>query len=452
MYRTEVGVAVSDPSTPQNPKSRRSKGREPRTIELSAAEVPEEKAPDVSPEAPKEPEDVIETRPAEEAETIASRDSSEQPAEPEPMATQEKPAEAEAPRKSGSGGKVAVTGIAAGLIGGLAGAALMMAFQPQPKTPPEGFDARLAAMESKLQNAAKDPTATLTPRIAAVETAAREAGTRLSALEGHQKDLDTNTRAFLARIDAIAAQETSVSGAQGMVSSELNQQVATLDQRLSQTTGTVQSALDAAKQRIAEGQQQTAAITARLGTLEQRLADSARQTINPLPAIRFALITRLEQTVASGKPLASILNALSKTGITAPDLAAFIPFATTGVPNAMQLKNQFLPLAQAMIGQDRGSSGESVTDRLWRMSERVVRIRPRDNAGATDIISITARIETALDRGSFVDAANQWNSLPESARQMSAEWGKRINDRANAAKALQSLGDKAVTTLEASTK
>lgn len=441
---------MSDPSAPQNPKSRRSRGRVPETIDLPATEVVEEKASDSAagvtnvPDASEQTPQPLESQ-ADKAgdtpipdivpEVAVKGPEGEQP--PNPQTESEMP-EPKAPKKSASGGKIAVTGIVAGLIGGLAGAALMAALQPQQQALPSGIDSRLAAVESRLQSPATNPEATLSPRIAAVETAAREAGTRLSNLEGQQKTLQTNTTTLNARIDTLAARETAISGQQGAASSVINKHVAALDQRLSQTAGNVQSALNAAAQR--------------LGAMEQKLADSARQSIDLLPAIHFALTSRLEQAVASGKPFAGTLEALRRTGVAAGDLAPFAAFATTGAPSAAQLKSQFLPLAQGMIVKERGRSGESVTDRLWRMSERVIRIRPRENANATDIVSVTNRIEAALDRGSFTAAADQWNSLPEPARQSSAEWGKRINDRANVTRALQSLGEKTVSALEASTK
>lgn len=430
---------MSDPSAPQNPKFRRSKGRVPETIDLSAKEVAEKKMAEetnVPEETIKPPDESHVEQPEIAPEVNADTTPPGEP--PQNLEAEPKPVASENQKKSSSGGKIAITGIAAGLIGGLAGAALMAAIQPQQKTFPEGIDARLAVVEARLQATAKDPAATLNPRLAAMETATQEAAARLAALEGQQKTFATTSGALSTKIDALAARETAISGQQGVASSEIDRHVAALDQRLNQTAGSVQSALEATGQRI--------------GTLEQRLADSVKQSIDPLSAVRFALTSRLEQAVASGKPFASTLDALRKTGVAAGDLAPFAPFATSGAPSASQLRSQFLPLAQTMIGQERSQSGESVTDRLWRMSERVIRIRPRENANATDIVSVATRIEAALDRGSFTEAADQWNALPEPARQLSAEWGKRINDRANVAKALQSLGEKTVSALEASTK
>lgn len=449
--QAEVGAAVTDPTAPQSPKSRRSKKREPQTIDLSATVVDEdtametEKMPEEKPAD--EPVDTVEApSPQPEDDLRADLDKVEDSPE---ISTPPPPADR---KTSAFSGKAAVTGLVFGLIGGVAGAALMLTMQPPTASVPPQMDERIAALETQLKTAQPDSAATLAPRIGSVETAAREAAERIDTLEAAQQALATSVQTAAAKVDALAQATPADGNETPAVPQEFEQRMEAFDQRFDKALGDVQASIGAIQTRVEEEQRTLTPLGGRIEALEKQTAAIANQAVDPMPAVRYALAMRLEQAVATGKPFAATLAALRKTGVSEAATADIAVFAGSGAPTTAQLKAEFKEPAQAMIGYERSQSGDGFTDKLLRMSERVVRIRPRENPQSNDLSSMVVRIEAALDRGSFAEAAELWNSLPDAAKQLSAAWGKRANDRANAAAALAKIADGAVSDLEGSVR
>lgn len=400
-YQTLLGAAVTDPSTPQTPRPRRNKGRDPQTIDLPATLVT-----DGSETAP-EPEPVI------------TPETTEIPSEPMMEDTIPAPETESAPaRKSFKSGMI-LTGMICGLVGGGAGAAVVLALQKPVPTMAPAYDARIGALESRL----KEPQATSPALIQ-----------RLGTMEAGQQALQNSLKAAGAKMEAL---EKSILAAQ----QDNTASTPEMDLRFK----AVQDHQDA----LANSQR---AMTGKIDALEKLAVANARQAVDPLPAVRYALIARLEQAVASGKPFGDALNAVLKSGVAESDVAALAPFTITGAPTSAQLKAEFKAPAEAIIAEDRSQSGETFTDKLTRMSKSVLRIRPSGDTQGSDTASLIVRIEAALDRGSFNDAQQIWNTMPDSARQLSAAWGKRIMERARAAAALQALNEKTVTALENSVR
>ena len=81
------------------------------------------------------------------------------------------------------------------------------------------------------------------------------------------------------------------------------------------------------------------------------------------------------------------------------------------------------------------------------MADKVVKIRPVDEPGATDVTSLVARIEQALERGNVQEAVSPWESLPEPARRLSEEWAAQAKARAAADAAARAVADEAIEAL-----
>ncbi len=419
MYSEIMGAAVSDPSTPQSSKSRRFRGKQPPTIDIGATRVAE----DVPVTADPIPETVLEENMRSESET-----SQEKAVPPEAMAesapTQQKSA--------GNSGRAAVTGLIFGLIGGVAGAGLMQFVVSPTASPPAQQDAQFKALDA---------------RLASVETASREALQKVADTNAAQQALRQTIQAAASRIEALTQQQQAspVSAASTDVTAQLDQRIAALD-------GAAQAAAASAKSQLDNVQRSLATVSGRFDALEKQVASVARPAADPMPAIRYVLAQRLDQAVATGKPFEPAFKAMRESGISAADLADLAAFAAVGAPTAAQLKADFKEPAEVMIAQERGQSGETFTDKLSRMSKSVLRIRPQGTADGTDVASLVVRVEASLDRNAFADAAALWNSLPDAMKQLSAPWGKRINDRAKAANALTTLSASAVTGLEAAAR
>ncbi len=428
---------MTEPSAPQSPKARRQPGREPQTIDLSATII-DEKASSVENEKPQEiPSKSGASKPD------ATKPAGSTPPEASKTASSNKASKSPELKNKSSRTGMILAGLAFGLIGGIAGTVLMQNFAPNSTPAPISaqFDSRFAKLEAELK---------------AVQTKAPASNdasmSKISGLETAQQDLKKALQGLTSQIDALSKQVVAAKSDGGAAPQELAQRLDDLEQRLTKTTGDFQTALAKTRDLIAQGQNAFTPLATRLDALEQQTTTLAKQTIDPLPAVRFALISRLQQAIASGKPFADTLNAVRKTGITETALKDIAGFAASGAPTAAQLKAEFREPAEAMVAYERQASGESLTDRLLRMSERVIRVRPLDNPEATDLASVTVRIEKALERNAFTEAAGLWNGLPDAARQLSAAWGQRVNERAKAAVALSQLEEQAVLSLEGSVK
>jgi hypothetical protein len=53
--------------------------------------------------------------------------------------------------------------------------------------------------------------------------------------------------------------------------------------------------------------------------------------------------------------------------------------------------------------------------------------------------AIVSRIRAALESGNLSDALSQWQSLPEPARNASAQWGQKLKTRVEAGAALDGV-------------
>jgi hypothetical protein len=91
----------------------------------------------------------------------------------------------------------------------------------------------------------------------------------------------------------------------------------------------------------------------------------------------------------------------------------------------------------------------SFTDRLWRMADEVVTVRPVGEATGTDVESLIARIEAALRRGAITEAASAFDALPETARAPAEAFGRKLRERAAAETAASQVSAAALSALSA---
>ena len=210
-----------------------------------------------------------------------------------------------------------------------------------------------------------------------------------------------------------------------------------LTQRLSGVEGQLQNDQKSATEA-------RAALASRVEDLSKRVSQGADDVTRRL----FARSWRngSKKRFGEGTPYPETLAGLRANGADASRLAALEPFAEKGAPTAQALARSFEPLAATILRDDRAVAG-SFTDRLLRMADRVVTIRPVDEPGSGDVASLLARIQQALDRGNVQEAVSIWETLPEPARRLSEEWAGRAKARAAADAAARTVAAEAVAAL-----
>jgi hypothetical protein len=255
-----------------------------------------------------------------------------------------------------------------------------------------------------------------------VQEAAADLSNRLSALEGRvQEAAQEAAGAAQNATNAAQALERRLTDLEGRIG-ELQQRAADRDRRLTEQD-----------QRLSSLSQQV--------TEEGKGAEAASQA-----GIRVILSERLGEALRSGRPYPDVLDGMRKAGADQPQLAALEPFAQEGAPTAAALAQSFEPLGAAILRDQRAASG-AWSDRLLRMMDQVVTVRPLNEPGSTGVPSLVARIEQALARGDVVEAVASWEALPEPARRQSEEWGRQAKAVAEAHKASQAIASNALAAL-----
>jgi hypothetical protein len=431
---------VTESNDPTSSARRKDLSREPPTIDLEATVVSEgaqaaaaegATADGTKTEAPLEAADPSPEMPPE---TPAGDPRS------DAAATSAEPAE---PRRAAPLGALAT----AGLLGGVVGAGVALAVQVW-RAPPQEPDPRVAQIQ-------RDVAAL--PRADAL----RGIEGRLGTLEGAQAPLGQRVEAA----QALAAQAAS------RADEALNRPVPTsppadgtdqgaaardeLGKRIAALEAQVQGLGSQLQER---GQESAAAIQAldrRVAETAERLAALSREVAGggsdaTRAGTRVVLAQRLNDALRAGDPYGEVLAALSRFDADAARLAPLEPFAREGAPTGDALAREFRPLGDEIIRESR--SGGTWPDRLLRMTERIVTIRPVNEPGATDVPSLVARTEQSLEQGRFAEALSAWNALPEPARRLSESFGQKLKQRAAAQDAARALADDAVAALNPATR
>jgi hypothetical protein len=382
------------------------------------------------------------------------------------------------PARRGSVGAM----IGSGLLGGLVGAGLMYGLQQARPASRTQDDSRLAQLEQRVaavsQQGGSQGSVNIQPldqRIRTLETAQASVDQRVQAAQSAAEQATARAEEALNRpapagpqADPAVGQLTErVAGLDNQVQANLQQvqqlqtglqQVQQLQADLQQIRSDIQAAAgarQASEGRVAELDRRLADQDRRTSEQEQRLADLSRQAAERAeasrPAIRVVLAQRLSDALRNGEPYPEVLAALRSAQADPGRLGALEPFAQQGAPTAAELAQSFEPLSAAILRDERTASGDW-TDRLLRMADKVVTIRPVNAPDSTSASGLVARIDQALARGDVGDAAKAWEALPEPARRMSEDWGRQAKARADADAAAQAITANALSALTRTTQ
>jgi hypothetical protein len=389
------------------------------------------------------------------------------------------------PERRGSAGAL----LGSGLLGGLVGAGLVYGLQTW-QAPPAQDDPRITQLEQRV-NALRQPTApgqsqgntqALEGRIQALETVRGEIDQRFQAIQDSARQAASQAQEALNRpvpeappaqaspqneaaiadlSSRLAALEEQVrSNAQNAtnaanVTQELDRRIADLDRRF----GEREQRFTELDRQLAETGRRFADADRRFGEQEQRLAALSQQAAESVrnaeaagqTGTRVVLAGRLNDALQSGTPYAEVLDGVKKAGTDPSRIAPLEPFAQQGAPTAAELAQSFEPVETTILRESRGPA-EGWTDRILRMADRVVTVRPVNGQDGTGVSALVARIRQALERGDVVEAAAAWDALPEPSRRLSEEWGRQVKAVAQAHQAVQGLSADALATLNRTTQ
>lgn len=366
--------------------------------------------------------------------------------------------------------------VGAGLLGGLVGAGLVYGLQASQQPPAPQDDPRIAQLEQRVsalgqsQGAAPD-LSNIEERLVALEATRGSLDQRLEEIQNTANaaasraeealnrplpeaaappqndaaltDLTNRTTEFSTRLEEVSSRLEEFSGRLGT---------------LEQTARTLEGEVRTGAQSATEAASAVQELTRRLGEQDQRLAALTEQAAENSKSVeasytgtRVVLAERLDSALRGGAPFADVLDALRKSGVEAERIAALEPFAEKGAPTASVMRERFEPLEAQILRDQRAASGEW-SDRVLRMLDKVVTVRPVNEPGEAGVPATLAQIRQALASGDMEGAATAWSSLPEPARRISEAWGQEATALAQAERASREISTEALAALNRSTQ
>jgi len=304
-----------------------------------------------------------------------------------------------------------------------------LAARPAPATTdPQALEAltqRLAKLETAV--AAPRPPAAVDPalanRIGALDNAFKPVPDALAALARRADQIDAGLRDMRGRIDTMTATLSETQSAARIASGD-HGEIVKLTERI--------AALEKSNSALAEQLGKNAAI------------------VNSDRSARLALAaTALRSAVERGEPLATELAAVKPLLSDASSIAPLEPFAASGVPSAVVLGRELLPLIPTMqraagtVTRDGG-----LLDRLQANAERLVRVRPVQEIPGEDAHAVLSRIEVKAAHADIGGALAELAKLQPSVRAPALAWSARAEGRDKAVEAGRRLAADAVAALK----
>ncbi len=332
------------------------------------------------------------------------------------------PTDAAPPRRAGLWPFAAAIVLAA-LIG--VGGAFGLHMLDKTPTRLNALGARLNALEQRPDptEALRTTQAALEKRVAALETASREAQATAAGLRSELSKLAAQKAAMPAPATGAAPDLASLEARVGALEAKL----AALDTKVGGLAGT----LDAQKSQVR--------------ATEDRVTQSAaaRADSEAVAILAASLLRKVE----AGVPYTAELAALGNRGLDKTKLATLEPAAASGVATAPALAKQFSELSGAILTTEPPAKENGFLERVLHDAARLVRIRKVGDTSGDDLASRLARVQVALNAGAVETAYQQWNALPDAAKAKSAAFGTAAKNRIDALAAARTLDAEAMAAL-----
>jgi len=314
-------------------------------------------------------------------------------------------------------------------------------------------NAEAKAVQAQPQAQPSDGTAlaALDERIKTLEAAGKDSGAaqdvtqKLAALQG---EIESRTK----------ANETADAG----LAKRLDEVQKSLDAKIGAATQAVQEASQAGKQAAeasqARAEESVKGIDRRLQEQADKLAildkalDQTAKAATVQSALRIVAADRIATALDAGQPYPEALASLrSQEPADSKRVAALSPFADKGAPTPAKLSAEFRTISAKIAEAKRAAQAKavaesgSVGDRLMNMASSLVQVKRADapaqgqGAATGGADGSTAQVQAALDNGDLSGAASAFAALPEEAKAQAGDFGARLNARAEAGKAAQSL-------------
>jgi hypothetical protein len=313
---------------------------------------------------------------------------------------------------------------------------------PQPTAAPSGGDAlaeRIAKLEAAVAAAPKSGAQSSEAQLGPTDSAL---GERLTGLEAVMKSLAE----VVARLDR-RADETAAT----IKAMQADAESGVAPAKQPSDTTIEKAEFEALAQRVTALQQSAASLQQSVENTAASLQQTASRGAVAAAAdraVRLAVVASgLRSAVQRGAPFEGELNAAKALMPDPKALAPLEPFAASGVPTAQALGREFAAIAPKLAQTAKSSGGGDYFARLLSHAERLVHIRPVNEAAGTDTAAIVARAEAKAKRADIPGALAELGKLPEPVRAPAAAWIKKAEGRQAAVAAAQNIENAALAAL-----
>lgn len=156
-------------------------------------------------------------------------------------------------------------------------------------------------------------------------------------------------------------------------------------------------------------------------------------------AAAVVLAFALQRELEAGRPFSSEIAAFSRLATSPAPAPVLIELSEKGAPTGPALREVFLPISKKLRAQESHPESGALAEHLLQGASKLVKVRPTGEALPETIDGKLDRILAALAHSDFDAAASQFDSLPEAARAETGDFGARLNQRREAAKAADEL-------------
>jgi hypothetical protein len=156
-------------------------------------------------------------------------------------------------------------------------------------------------------------------------------------------------------------------------------------------------------------------------------------------AAAVVLAFALQRELEAGRPFAPEIAAFSRLATTPAPAPVLIELSEKGAPTGPALREAFLPISKKLRAQESHAESGALAEHLLQGASKLVKVRPTGEPLPETIDGKLDRILAALAHNDFDAAASQFDSLPEAARAETGDFGARLNQRREAAKAADEL-------------
>ncbi|WP_273783259.1 COG4223 family protein [Bartonella sp. AU15XJBT] len=182
-----------------------------------------------------------------------------------------------------------------------------------------------------------------------------------------------------------------------------------------------------------------ASLKKQLESLQEEITvkNSEKKEIN---TALFTAISSLKNAVERGGSYNNELKLLQQLSPSIDGLDVLQKTATVGLPSSAQLSVDFAHVADAIVGtQNIVASDAGFFDRILAWIKGLVVSRPIGNVEGMTLGAIVARMEVAIQAGDHEKALSEWQSLPQTAKDVSKDFVQKLERHIAIQQLLQQL-------------